>query len=71
MQRIWHRVSKEGIPASTLDRIMLNEERIAAMADAIHLLISLNDPVGTIVERIEKTMGRALKNELCHLVLLV
>lgn len=47
----------QGIPSSTLDRIMLNSERITAMADAIHLLVKLEDPVGTVVERIEKENG--------------
>lgn len=60
-------MSKEGIPASTLDRIMLNEERIAAMADAIHLLVSLNDPVGTIVEHIEKDNGLRIEKRIVPL----
>lgn len=47
----------QGIPASTLDRIMLNSERITAMSDAIHLLVKLDDPVGNVVERIEKDNG--------------
>lgn len=34
---------QQGMSASTLDRIMLNEERIVAMVDAIHLLVSLKD----------------------------
>ncbi len=47
----------QGTPASTLDRIMLNSERITAMSDAIHLLVKLDDPVGNVVERIEKDNG--------------
>ncbi|MFL1995947.1 MULTISPECIES: glutamate-5-semialdehyde dehydrogenase [Lysinibacillus] len=58
---------QQGMPASTLDRIMLNEERIAAMADAIHLLVSLNDPVGTIVERIEKDNGLRIEKRIVPL----
>ena len=58
---------QQGIPASTLDRIMLNEERIAAMADAIHLLVSLNDPVGTIVEHIEKDNGLRIEKRIVPL----
>ncbi|MFJ7666987.1 glutamate-5-semialdehyde dehydrogenase [Lysinibacillus sp. NPDC097195] len=53
-----------GMPASTLDRIMLNEDRIAAMADAIHLLVTLNDPVGTILERIEKDNGLQIEKRM-------
>ncbi|KOY80728.1 glutamate-5-semialdehyde dehydrogenase [Lysinibacillus macroides] len=48
---------EQGIPASTLDRIMLNSERITAMADAIHLLVKLDDPVGKVVEHIKKDNG--------------
>ncbi|MEK8197551.1 glutamate-5-semialdehyde dehydrogenase [Lysinibacillus sp. FSL M8-0134] len=58
---------QQGMPASTLDRIMLNEERIVAMADAIHLLVSLNDPVGTIVERIEKDNGLRIEKRIVPL----
>lgn len=58
---------QQGMPASTLDRIMLNEERIAAMVDAIHLLVSLNDPVGTIVERIEKDNGLRIEKRIVPL----
>ncbi|WP_155592999.1 glutamate-5-semialdehyde dehydrogenase [Lysinibacillus cavernae] len=57
----------QGMPVSTLDRIMLNEERIAAMADAIHLLVSLNDPVGTIVERINKDNGLRIEKRVVPL----
>jgi len=55
---------EKGMPASTLDRIMLNEDRIAAMADAIHLLVTLNDPVGTIVERIDKDNGLRIEKRM-------
>ncbi|CAM5356571.1 Gamma-glutamyl phosphate reductase OS=Lysinibacillus sphaericus OX=1421 GN=proA PE=3 SV=1 [Lysinibacillus sphaericus] len=48
---------EKGMATSTLDRIMLNKERITAMADAIHLLVKLNDPVGTTLEHIEKDNG--------------
>ena len=49
--------SKNGLSESTLDRIMLNEARIQAMSDAIHELIVLNDPIGEILETIEKENG--------------
>ena len=41
---------KHGMPASTLDRIMLNKERVEAMSSAIQLLVELNDPVGSLLE---------------------
>ncbi len=51
-----------GLPTSTLDRIMLNAERITAMSEAIKLLVELEDPVGEVLESIEKENGlRILK----------
>lgn len=48
---------EKGLDASTLDRILLNEERIQAMASAILELIELNDPVGEVLETINKENG--------------
>ncbi|MEB7452871.1 glutamate-5-semialdehyde dehydrogenase [Lysinibacillus sphaericus] len=58
---------QQGMPSSTLDRIMLNEERIVAMADAIHLLVSLKDPVGTVIERIDKDNGLHIEKRMVPL----
>ncbi|ACA39796.1 glutamate-5-semialdehyde dehydrogenase [Lysinibacillus sphaericus] len=58
---------QQGMPSSTLDRIMLNEERIVAMADAIHLLVSLKDPVGTVIERIDKGNGLHIEKRMVPL----
>ncbi|KOS68847.1 gamma-glutamyl phosphate reductase [Lysinibacillus contaminans] len=55
---------EKGMPASTLDRIMLNKERIEAMADAINLLVKLTDPVGELIERIEKENGLIIEKKL-------
>lgn len=55
---------EKGMPTSTLDRIMLNKERIEAMADAIQLLVKLTDPVGELVERIEKENGLIIEKKL-------
>ncbi len=55
---------EKGMPTSTLDRIMLNKERITAMADAIHLLVKLNDPVGTTLEHIEKDNGLLIEKRM-------
>lgn len=46
-----------GLSDSTLDRIMLNEERIIAMSEAIRLLVNLPDPVGEVLEDITKENG--------------
>ncbi len=55
---------QQGMPASTLDRIMLNKERIEAMSSAIQLLVELNDPVGSLLERIEKDNGLLIEKRL-------
>ena len=41
---------KAGLDQSVLDRIMLNEERIIAMSEAIKLLVELRDPIGEVLE---------------------
>lgn len=43
-----------GLDDATLDRIMLNEERISAMSEAIRRLVELPDPVGEVLEDITK-----------------
>lgn len=47
----------KGLSEAILDRIMLNEKRIEDMAEAIHLLVELKDPIGDSLERIEKGNG--------------
>lgn len=46
-----------GLDQATLDRILLNENRIQAMSDAILQLIELEDPIGEVVEQITKENG--------------
>lgn len=48
---------ESGLSNAVLDRIMLNETRINDMANAINLLVELNDPVGEVLETIEKENG--------------
>ncbi|WP_274309856.1 glutamate-5-semialdehyde dehydrogenase [Solibacillus daqui] len=45
------------LDASTLDRLLLNKERVQAMSDAILQLIDLPDPVGEVLEDITKENG--------------
>ncbi|MGE6719633.1 glutamate-5-semialdehyde dehydrogenase [Peribacillus frigoritolerans] len=54
---------KKGFSESTLDRIMLNGNRIDDMAAAIELLIELNDPIGEQLETIEKENGLLIKKQ--------
>jgi len=41
---------EKGIKASLIDRLRLTNERIASMAEGLYQIISLNDPVGEIIE---------------------
>lgn len=50
-----------GLNDSVLDRILLNEKRIHDMAEAIQLLMKLNDPIGETLESIEKENGLLIK----------
>ena len=52
-----------GLPASTLDRIMLNEKRIHDMADALRLLVNLKDPIGETLETITKDNGLVIEKK--------
>ncbi|NGZ74294.1 glutamate-5-semialdehyde dehydrogenase [Saccharibacillus sp. VR-M41] len=46
-----------GTSESLLDRLMLNEERIASIADALRLVAELPDPTGKVLETIERPNG--------------
>ncbi|MBM7603817.1 glutamate-5-semialdehyde dehydrogenase [Metabacillus crassostreae] len=54
---------RNGLTDSVLDRIMLNEKRIHDIADAIRMLIKLEDPVGEVLETIEKENGLLVKKK--------
>lgn len=46
-----------GLSQSVMDRILLTEDRIIAMHDAILQLVALPDPVGEVLETIDKENG--------------
>ncbi|OWA37170.1 glutamate-5-semialdehyde dehydrogenase [Saccharibacillus sp. O16] len=48
---------ENGTSESLLDRLMLNEERIASIAEALRLVADLPDPTGNVVETIERPNG--------------
>jgi glutamate-5-semialdehyde dehydrogenase len=52
---------ENGLTEGVLDRIMLNEKRIHDMAEAIHMLIELKDPIGETLETIQKDNGLLIK----------
>ncbi|MBB6446350.1 glutamate-5-semialdehyde dehydrogenase [Bacillus benzoevorans] len=54
---------EKGFSDSVLDRIMLNEKRIADMSGAIGQLIQLNDPIGEIIETIHKENGLLIESK--------
>lgn len=46
-----------GLPSAILDRIMLNRDRIQGMIEGIHQVIQLRDPIGEVLETIDKENG--------------
>ncbi len=46
-----------GMSSSFLDRLKLNAERVAAMADGLLAVAALDDPIGTIIARWERPNG--------------
>lgn len=54
---------KNGLTEEVLDRILLTEDRIIAMSQAIQELIELADPVGEIFESIEKENGLLIQKK--------
>jgi len=54
---------ENGLSASILDRIMLDEKRIEDMASALKELVKLKDPVGEVVEEMEKENGLKIRKK--------
>ena len=54
---------ENGLTDEVLDRIMLSEDRIKAMAEGIKLLIQLKDPVGEVIESITKENGLVINKK--------
>ncbi|MFD1065807.1 glutamate-5-semialdehyde dehydrogenase [Oceanobacillus locisalsi] len=53
---------EKGLSPSILDRVELTEERITDIADAILQVIDLTDPIGEVMETIEKDNGLEIDN---------
>lgn len=58
---------KAGLNRGLLDRLMLNEERIKAMADGCIQVSELEDPCGRILETVERPNGLLIKKVSCPL----
>lgn len=54
---------ENGLSDSILDRIMLNPERLEAIASAIGQIIELKDPIGETLESIEKENGLIIEEK--------
>ena len=50
-----------GMSDAMVDRLLLNEDRIVAMADDVLKLVSLDDPVGDIIREIKRPNGLLIK----------
>ena len=53
--------AKETIGAVMLDRLMLDENRILGMAEGIRALITLPDPVGSVLTSVERPNGMVIE----------
>lgn len=53
---------ERGLSSSLLDRVELDEQRITDIADAILQIIDLTDPIGEVLETIEKDNGLSIVN---------
>ena len=51
------KAKNNGIKESMVDRLLLNKERIEAMAKDILKVIDLQDPIGTLVREIKRPNG--------------
>lgn len=49
--------SKNGAPASMIDRLVLNDSRIEQMADGLEKIVTLEDPVGTVMAEWKRPNG--------------
>lgn len=50
-----------GLSAAMLDRLRLDEGRVAAIADAVEQVAALDDPVGQVIDRRERPNGLVLE----------
>lgn len=54
---------ENGLAEAVLDRILLTEARITDMAKAITLLVDMKDPIGEVLETIEKDNGLLIQKK--------
>ena len=51
------KAKKNGMSAALVDRLLLDEKRISAIADAVHIIAGLSDPVGEIMSEWKRPNG--------------
>ena len=44
------RAEADGVSATVVDRLRLSEARLASMADGLHQVAALADPIGEVIE---------------------
>ncbi|WP_067724856.1 glutamate-5-semialdehyde dehydrogenase [Oceanobacillus damuensis] len=54
---------EKGLTQAVLDRIMLNRERLKGIAEGIGQVIDLEDPIGEVLETIEKDNGLCIQKK--------
>lgn len=54
---------ESGLTDAILDRILVDEDRLNDMSKAIHSLIDFNDPIGEVLEEIEKENGLIIQKK--------
>src|SRR5699024_6724430 len=54
---------ENGLSDAILDRMMLNKDRISSMAQAVKQLVDLEDPIGEVLETIEKENGLQIEKK--------
>lgn len=57
------RGQENGTPAAMLDRLSLNEERIRSISEGLRQIAELSDPIGDILEVIERPNGLRIEKE--------
>ena len=52
---------KKGLSPALIDRLTLNQKRIASMADSLYQIAKLKDPVGEVIENRKRPNGLLIK----------
>src|SRR5262249_9361352 len=50
-----------GVTGAFIDRLMLNDKRVAAVAEALEVVAALKDPVGTVMESWTRPNGMVIE----------